>query len=158
MTFDATDMLKIVLAVFFGGLIGLEREFRDKAAGFRTLIFICLGATLFTILSSQLAGDKDPTRIAASIVSGVGFLGAGVILLPIKSLVQTMMASQTLNGVLLPVILIVMLRLVNDRRLMGRFVNGRLLNILTYATVAILIALTVILLITTLFPGFLGSG
>jgi hypothetical protein len=50
--------------VFFGGLIGLEREFRDKAAGFRTLIFICLGATLFTILSTELAGDKDPTRIA----------------------------------------------------------------------------------------------
>ena len=80
MAFDFTDILKILLAVFFGGLIGLEREFRDKAAGFRTLIFICLGATLFTILSSQLAGDKDPTRIAASIVSGVGFLGAGVIL------------------------------------------------------------------------------
>ncbi len=74
------DLLKIVLAVLVGGLIGIEREYRDKAAGFRTLIFICVGATLFTILSVRLAGDNDPTRIAASIVTGVGFLGAGVIL------------------------------------------------------------------------------
>lgn len=72
--------LKLLLAVAAGGLIGLEREFRDKAAGFRTMIFICVGATLFTMFSSSLAGDKDPTRIAAQIVSGVGFLGAGVIM------------------------------------------------------------------------------
>lgn len=74
------DVLKILFAVIAGGLIGIEREFRDKAAGFRTLIFICVGATLFTIFSAKLAGDNDPTRIAANIVSGVGFLGAGVIL------------------------------------------------------------------------------
>jgi len=74
------DLLKLGLAVLAGGLIGIEREFRDKAAGFRTLIFICLGAALFTILSSRLAADKDPTRIAAGIVAGVGFLGAGVIM------------------------------------------------------------------------------
>jgi putative Mg2+ transporter-C (MgtC) family protein len=74
------DFIKILLAVLAGGLIGLEREFRDKAAGFRTLIFICVGATVFTMLSVDLAGDNDPTRIAASIVTGVGFLGAGVIL------------------------------------------------------------------------------
>lgn len=80
MTLDPGDVLKVILAVLFGGIIGLEREFRDKAAGLRTLIFICLGATLFTILSANLALDKDPTRIAANIVSGVGFLGAGVIL------------------------------------------------------------------------------
>jgi putative Mg2+ transporter-C (MgtC) family protein len=74
------DVVKIILAVAAGGLIGLEREFRDKAAGFRTLIFICMGAALFTIFSARLAGTNDPTRIAANIVSGVGFLGAGVIL------------------------------------------------------------------------------
>jgi putative Mg2+ transporter-C (MgtC) family protein len=73
------DALKILLALAAGGLIGLEREFRDKAAGFRTLILICAGAALFTFLSGRLAGDNDPTRIAAQIVSGVGFLGAGVI-------------------------------------------------------------------------------
>lgn len=74
------DLLKIVLAIIAGGAIGLEREFRDKPAGFRTLIFICLGATLFTIFSRYLGGEGDATRIAANIVSGVGFLGAGVIL------------------------------------------------------------------------------
>jgi putative Mg2+ transporter-C (MgtC) family protein len=80
MALNPDDVVKILLAVVAGGAIGIEREFRDKAAGFRTLIFICVGATLFTIFSVKLAGDKDPTRIAASIVTGVGFLGAGVIL------------------------------------------------------------------------------
>lgn len=80
MTILPEDLIKLALAVLAGGLIGLEREFRDKAAGFRTLIFICLGAALFTLLSAKIAGENDPTRIAANIVSGVGFLGAGVIL------------------------------------------------------------------------------
>jgi putative Mg2+ transporter-C (MgtC) family protein len=80
------DILKILLALALGGLIGAEREMRDKAAGFRTLMFICSGATLFTIFSLRFSqyttGDLpgDPTRIAAQIVSGIGFLGAGVIL------------------------------------------------------------------------------
>jgi Mn2+/Fe2+ NRAMP family transporter len=73
-------------------------------------------------------------------------LGAGIILLPVPSLVQAMMASQTLNGVVLPVILIVMLRLINDRRLMGTFVNGRILNIVSWTVVVILTVLTVILI------------
>ena len=80
MTLNPEDILKIVLAVAAGGLIGIEREFRDKAAGFRTLIFICVGSCLFTILSSYFAPASDPNRIAANIVTGVGFLGAGVIL------------------------------------------------------------------------------
>jgi putative Mg2+ transporter-C (MgtC) family protein len=74
------DLLRIFMALLVGGLVGLEREFRDKAAGFRTLIFISIGAALFTMFSSRLAGDKDPTRIAAAVVTGVGFLGAGVIM------------------------------------------------------------------------------
>jgi len=85
-------------------------------------------------------------------------LGAGIILLPIKSLVQAMLASQTLNGVLLPIILVVMLRLINDKRLMGKFVNGRVFNIVSWAMVVVLILLTVILVITSVFPGLLGSG
>ncbi len=80
MTISPEDVLRIVLAVMAGGLIGIEREFRDKAAGFRTLIFICSGACLFTMLSIKLASGSDPTRIAANIVTGVGFIGAGVIL------------------------------------------------------------------------------
>jgi NRAMP (natural resistance-associated macrophage protein)-like metal ion transporter len=85
-------------------------------------------------------------------------LGAAIILLPIKSLIDTMLASQTFNGVLLPVILIVMLKLINDKRLMGRFVNGRVANLLTWIMVLILIALTVILVVTSVFPGFLGHA
>jgi Mn2+/Fe2+ NRAMP family transporter len=85
-------------------------------------------------------------------------LGAGTILLPIKSLVQAMLASQTLNGVLLPIILVVMLRLINDKRLMGKFVNGRVFNIISWAMVVVLILLTVILVVTSVFPGLLGSG
>jgi Mn2+/Fe2+ NRAMP family transporter len=84
-------------------------------------------------------------------------LGAGVILLPIQSLVKTMMASQTLNGMLLPIILIVMLRLINEKRLMGRWVNGRAFNILAWLIVTVLILLTVVLILVTLFPGFLGG-
>jgi Mn2+/Fe2+ NRAMP family transporter len=82
-------------------------------------------------------------------------LGAGIILLPLKSLIQTMMASQTLNGVLLPVILIVMLRLVNDKRRMGRWVNGRFFNWLSWAIVVVLILLTVVLVVTSVFPNLL---
>jgi Mn2+/Fe2+ NRAMP family transporter len=74
-------------------------------------------------------------------------LGAGIILLPIPSLIQAMMASQTLNGVVLPVILIVMLKLINDRRLMGEFTNGRILNIVSWTVVVLLIVLTAILIV-----------
>lgn len=85
-------------------------------------------------------------------------LGAAIVLLPLKSLVQTMLASQTLNGVLLPVILIVMLRLVNDRRLMGRWVNGRGINVLSWVMVIALIALTGLLVLLSVFPGLFGAA
>ncbi len=85
-------------------------------------------------------------------------LGAGIILLPIKSLVQAMLASQTLNGVLLPIILVVMLKLINDKRLMGKFVNGRVFNSISWVMVIVLILLTVILVVTSVFPGLLSGG
>ncbi len=75
----AADIIKLLLSVLIGALIGAEREYRDKTAGCRTITFICVGATLFTMLSFKIGGDNDP-RIAANIVSGIGFLGAGVIL------------------------------------------------------------------------------
>lgn len=87
-----------------------------------------------------------------AIYTGLIVLGALIVLLPIKSLIQAMMISQTFNGLLLPVILITMLKLVNDRHLMGKFVNGRLFNILAWVTVIILIILAGILLATTFFP------
>jgi len=80
MTIISEIVVKLLVAILVGGLIGAEREFHEKAAGFRTIIFICLGSTLFTILSLELGGASDPVRIAASIVTGIGFIGAGVIL------------------------------------------------------------------------------
>ena len=74
-------IIKILLAMLLGGVIGLEREYNDKPAGYATNSIICVGAALFTILSLYMGEmGGDPGRIAAQIVSGVGFLGAGAIL------------------------------------------------------------------------------
>lgn len=74
------DLIKLGLAILVGGLVGAEREFRDKAAGFRTLILITVGSTLFTIFSLRMDPGFTQTRIAANIVTGIGFLGAGAII------------------------------------------------------------------------------
>lgn len=76
----AEEVLKLLLAMLVGGLIGAEREFRDKSAGFRTILLITVGSTLFTIFSLDIGSETNPTRIAANIVTGIGFLGAGTIL------------------------------------------------------------------------------
>jgi putative Mg2+ transporter-C (MgtC) family protein len=75
-------ILRLVLAAFLGGIIGLERELKHRPAGLRTNMFICFGAAMFTILSAELAGEftGDHTRIAAQIIPGIGFIGAGSIL------------------------------------------------------------------------------
>jgi putative Mg2+ transporter-C (MgtC) family protein len=80
--FTAQAMLRLVVAAILGGLIGLEREIHHKPAGLRTNLFICFGAALYTILSWKLASDYpgDHTRIAAQIIPGIGFIGAGSIL------------------------------------------------------------------------------
>ena len=73
--------MQLVLAVILGGVIGLERELKGKPAGLRTNILISIGATLFTVLSMRMAvGRGDPGRVAAQILAGVGFIGAGTIL------------------------------------------------------------------------------
>ncbi len=77
--FQISDLLNILYAVIAGGLIGFEREYRDKSAGLRTLMFICLGTTVFTILSAKYTGG-DPSRVAAGLVTGIGFIGTGVIM------------------------------------------------------------------------------
>jgi putative Mg2+ transporter-C (MgtC) family protein len=75
------DAFGIVLAVVLGAAIGVEREFSGKAAGLRTNILICLGAAVFTIISKRMAGENEAlTRIAAGVVTGVGFLGVGAII------------------------------------------------------------------------------
>ena len=73
-----TDIIKIAVAFALGALLGLEREYRSKPAGFRTLIMITVGATVFTILSYRISSGT-PDRIAANIITGIGFIGAGVI-------------------------------------------------------------------------------
>lgn len=74
-------MLQLALATLLGGVIGLERELGGKPAGLRTNTLICMGAVLYTSLSLDVAGSQaDPGRIAAQIVTGVGFIGAGTIL------------------------------------------------------------------------------
>ena len=75
-------VVRLVLAAVLGGIIGLEREIKHKPAGLRTNMFMCLGSALFTILSFELASEYsgDHTRIAAQIIPGIGFIGAGSIL------------------------------------------------------------------------------
>jgi len=76
-----SSLTRLVLAAILGGAIGLEREFKHRAAGLRTNLFICFGAALFTVLSRGLAAEpSDYTRIAAQIIPGIGFIGAGSIL------------------------------------------------------------------------------
>ena len=74
-------LVQLFLAVILGGAVGFERELRGKPAGLRTNILICMGATLFTVLSFKMAeGRGDPGRVAAQILTGVGFIGAGTIM------------------------------------------------------------------------------
>jgi putative Mg2+ transporter-C (MgtC) family protein len=77
--FTPEDLLKVSIAVVIGGIIGMEREIHSKAAGLRTITLITVGATMYTILSVRF-NDPATSRIAANIVTGIGFLGAGVIL------------------------------------------------------------------------------
>ena len=77
---DIELIQRLLLAAAISGLIGAERELLRKSAGFRTNILVGLGAAIFTICSVTLAGTGDATRIAAQIVTGIGFLGAGAIL------------------------------------------------------------------------------
>jgi putative Mg2+ transporter-C (MgtC) family protein len=73
---------RLLLAALLGGLVGLERELNRKSAGVRTNLLICMGSAFFTLLSAELAGDSSTNKgqVAANIVQGIGFLGAGLIL------------------------------------------------------------------------------
>jgi putative Mg2+ transporter-C (MgtC) family protein len=73
---------RLLLAAVLGGVIGIDREAHHRPSGIRTNLLICIGAALFTFLSSVIAGDNSPNKgqIASNIVQGIGFLGAGLIL------------------------------------------------------------------------------
>jgi putative Mg2+ transporter-C (MgtC) family protein len=77
----SSSIVRLLMAAILGGLIGLEREWKHRAAGLRTNLFICFGAAMFTLLSERLAGvPSDAARIAAQIIPGIGFIGAGSII------------------------------------------------------------------------------
>jgi putative Mg2+ transporter-C (MgtC) family protein len=71
------DILKLLISTGVGALVGMEREYHSKSAGLRTMILIALGSTLFTIISTKLGADAG--RVAANIVTGIGFIGGGII-------------------------------------------------------------------------------
>ncbi|MFB6457988.1 MgtC/SapB family protein [Chitinophaga sp. Hz27] len=73
------QVLKVLVALVMGCVIGIEREYKRKAAGMRTMALICMSSTVFTILSAELGNPGSPDRVASNILTGVGFLGAGVI-------------------------------------------------------------------------------
>jgi len=78
---DTELTIRLLLAALLGAVLGIEREWRHKDAGLRTNILIALGAALFTMMSIELtAGQGDPSRVAAQIVTGIGFLGGGAII------------------------------------------------------------------------------
>ena len=80
---DAELIRRLLTAVLLGAMLGFEREVRQKSAGLRTNILIAVGAALFTLMSYELAFEAtggDPGRVAAQIVTGIGFLGAGAIM------------------------------------------------------------------------------
>lgn len=79
MDFNTEILLRFLLAALWGGLVGAERQYRGKSAGFRTMIMISMGACFFTIMSMLIGEPGNRDRIASNIVTGIGFLGAGVI-------------------------------------------------------------------------------
>ncbi|PSL43371.1 putative Mg2+ transporter-C (MgtC) family protein [Chitinophaga niastensis] len=76
---EEDQLLKVLIALLMGALLGLEREYKRKAAGMRTMTLICMSSTVFTILSAELGFPGSPDRVASNILTGVGFIGAGVI-------------------------------------------------------------------------------
>ena len=82
--FNAAALLDTIVRLFaafvLGGLIGFERQYRQRNAGLRTIVLVATGAAAFVALAARLAGPADATRVVAYVVSGIGFLGAGVIM------------------------------------------------------------------------------
>ncbi len=76
---DYEILFRFLLAALWGGIVGAERQYRSKSAGFRTMIMISMGACFFTMMSMLIGAPASHDRIASNIVTGIGFLGAGVI-------------------------------------------------------------------------------
>jgi putative Mg2+ transporter-C (MgtC) family protein len=91
-------MLRLLVALVLGAVVGLERERQERAAGLRTVTMVSLGSCLFTIVGAYGFGQTDPSRVAAQIVTGIGFLGAGTIFLR-KDLVRGLTTAATIWAV-----------------------------------------------------------
>ena len=126
-TVAGVAVVRLLVAAVLGGLIGIERQLKNRPAGLRTNMFICIGSALFTILSDVLAGEHsgDHTRVAAQIIAGIGFIGAGSILHRKGELVSGLTTAATLFVV----------------ASIGMAVGGGLYVTATFATVIIIIAL-----------------
>ena len=122
----SSNLARLLLAAFLGGAIGLERELSRKPAGLRTNMFICFGAAMFTILSDLMVDPQlgDHTRIAANIITGIGFIGAGTILHD-KGSVQGLTTAATLFVV----------------AAIGMAAGGGFVLLASFATILILVAL-----------------
>lgn len=86
-----TILVRILLAVLIGGLIGMERGMKNHTAGLRTYILVCLGSTMVMMTNQYVTeniGGGDPTRLGAQVISGIGFLGAGTILVTNRNRVK----------------------------------------------------------------------
>src|SRR2546428_8595616 len=91
-------MLRLLVALILGAIVGLERERQERAAGLRTVTMVSLGSCLFTIVGAYGFSQTDPSRVAAQIVTGIGFLGAGTIFLR-KDLVRGLTTAATIWAV-----------------------------------------------------------
>jgi len=105
---------------------------------------------------SGMDKDWDEAPQFMGLYTGFIVIGAGIILLPGLPLMTIMLISQTVSGILLPVILIFMLILINDREIMGEYVNGPIFNVMAWGIAALLIVLTALLLLTSVFPHLFG--
>jgi len=95
----ASIVIRLVLATLFGGIIGIERESKRHSAGFRTFTLVCIGSALATIVNLYLfdiTGSTDTARISAGVVSGVGFLGVGTIIVTSRNQVRGLTTAATL--------------------------------------------------------------
>ncbi|MCU1284827.1 MAG: MgtC/SapB transporter [Acidobacteriales bacterium] len=127
-TFVSDTVLKLLIAAILGGIIGLERELKHKPAGLRTNMFICFGSAMYTLLSFRYSqGTLDHNRIAAQIIPGIGFIGAGAIL----------HSGGSVSGITTAATLFVVASI-------GMAVGGGEYLSATFATVVILLALNVL--------------
>ncbi|HKT48645.1 MAG TPA: MgtC/SapB family protein [Candidatus Angelobacter sp.] len=123
------ELGKLLLAAVLGGIVGIERELKHRAAGLRTNMFICFGAAMFTVISVQLAtaAGGDHTRIASQIIPGIGFIGAGSIL----------HAQRTISGLTTAATIFVVASI-------GMASGGGLYGLAVFATVLLLLCLQVL--------------